>query len=205
VEEGGDSTFLSLLRRLPGVTTFDAGYKQIIYPLAMASASGLCTNLCEIDIGGQSFMGQGGRVMAEVSVHALDCLGTALGAGSMPALQMLKITTEFEKGGVQALLRGLWNGTSPNLHKLNITLAKSDEIGGSDAEEGDFYRGYEVNERETKKNVEALAVMLDKRRRLGCCVGLMELPDGWMEYGSSSAKMRILCSVLGALEVLCFD
>jgi len=29
--------------------------------------------------------------------------------------------------------------------------------------------------------------------------------DDPSEYGSSSARMRILCSVLGALEELCFD
>lgn len=102
------------------------------------------------------------------------------------------------------MLRGFWNGASPILHALEVSIIYTDELGGSDAEEDDYYRDYETNEQETKKNVEALAVMLDKRRRLGCCVGLKILPDGWMEYGSASATMQILRSVLGTLEALNF-
>lgn len=41
----------------------------------------------------------------------------------MPMLQRLNITMDFEKGGVQVLLRGFCKGASPHLLALNIPLS----------------------------------------------------------------------------------
>lgn len=44
---------------------------------------------------------------------------------------MLEVTHDFERDGVQVLLRGFWNGASPNLHTPEVSIIYTDESGGS--------------------------------------------------------------------------
>jgi hypothetical protein len=61
---------ITLLRRLQGLTKFDANFTETIHPLAIAITSGLCKNLRMLHLGGQVFLVEGGRVASEVPLLA---------------------------------------------------------------------------------------------------------------------------------------
>jgi len=155
----------------------------------------MCKNLRELHIGGD--------YIDEVPIHALDYLGTAIGAGCMPVLHRLNITMDFKKGGFQSLLHGFCKGASPHLHALRIPLSIStEEITSLDVEENS--KKYRTFVKEAETNVKLLAHVLTARKRLGCD-GLRELPDEWRERGPVSARVRIVRLTLASLDTLKCD
>jgi hypothetical protein len=184
------SKLAALLRRLQGLKTLSARSVSIINPLAIVISFGLCKNIRNL------YLDRWGE---PASAQAADCLGAAIEAGFMPALQVLKITQEFKTGGIQALLSAFCKGASPNLHSLNVPLLESVDIEDLDldADELEHYEAYggmDDGDEQTEKNVASFAGMVEARKRLRSCIGLTELPDGWMEHGSVEAGMRVLRS-----------
>jgi len=192
-----------LLRRLQRVTKITAQPSDIIHPLALAISMGTCTNIIELHI---ELYG----LEAMVSARALDCLGSAIKTGAMPALQNLQIGRRWERNGVQSLLHGFHDGASPNLHTLRVPLrcpleskaAAENPYDDYDQEDDD---DQEENEAGTEENLTALAGMLEARRRLGNCAGITSLPENWMIYGSVDGNMRVFRAMFVTLKSLVLE
>ena len=183
------SRLAALLRRLQGLKTLSARSVSIINPLAIVIFLGLCKNICNLylDRWGEPSPAQAG-----------DCLGAVIEAGFMPALQVLNITQEFKTGGIQALLSVFCKGASPNLHSLNVRDCL--RVLKLKTWPRMARRSNTIETMSSEKNVEAFADMVEPRKRLRSCIGLTELPDGWMEHGSVDARIRLLRSTLASLE-----
>ena len=195
------SKLAALLRRLQSLKTLSARSVSIINPLAIVISFGLCKNICNL------YLDRWGE---PAPAQASDCLGAVVEAGFMPALQVLNITQEFKTGGIQALLSAFCKGASSNLHSLNVPLLESVDIDDLDLDTDELehyedYEGMDDGGEQTEKNVEAFPDMVEARKRLHSCVGLTELPDGWMEHGSMDARMRVLRSTLAGLKDLRFN
>jgi len=190
-----------LLRRLQRVTKITAQLSDIIHPLALAISLGTCTNIRELHI---ELYG----LEAMVSARALDCLGSAIKTGAMPALQNLQIGRRWERYGVQSLLHGFQDGASPNLHTLRVPLRCP--LASKAAAENPYYDvedndDQEENEAGTEENLTALAGMLEARRRLGYCAGITSLPEDWMIYGSEDGNMRVFRAMFVTLKSLVLE
>jgi len=182
------STLAKMLRRFPRLVKLSVRSNKVIIPLAMAIAMGACKNLRELVFGS----------MGKVSAQALESLGTAIEAGAMPVLQKLTIDGIFQAGGVQSLLLGFCKGACPLLHTLDFPFFNPMCAYDSDQDED------EDEDELREPELEALAVMLEKRKGLGNCAGLKELPDAALGYASDDIKIRLVRATLATLEDLVF-
>lgn len=88
------STLDELLYRLQPVTSIFAEPSNILHPLALSISMGTCEQLRDLCVNWE------GDTSVRVSAQELDCLGSAIKTGALPALRVLQIYGEWEFGGV---------------------------------------------------------------------------------------------------------
>lgn len=191
------STLAKLLWRFHRVTDLSASSTRIFLPLAIAISLDACKHLRELYISNKE--------QEKVPAQLLDALGTAIDAGTMPALQTLGLCGDFENGGVHALLRGFCKGASPDLHGIDIPFASCREPSGSGGEDEEDDAEDGIDWVQTEENVGALAAMLEARKRLGYCAGLKDLPYDAFEHCSVDVNMRLLRTTFCTLEEMVLD